>query len=86
MAVFVVHAGVRPMLPGPWRWAVTIPVLALLIYAGSIALRVREMAVHGRAARRRGQCAACGYPIADLEPEEDACRVCPECGGAWKLG
>ncbi len=32
-----------------------------------------------------GLCPACGYSIAEIEPEEDGCRVCPECGSAWRL-
>jgi len=33
-----------------------------------------------------GQCASCRYDIASVEPAQDACVVCPECGAAWKLG
>ncbi|MFI4915374.1 MAG: hypothetical protein ACIAS6_02565 [Phycisphaerales bacterium JB060] len=33
----------------------------------------------------QGRCPACGTVIADVEPEEDNCRVCPECGSAWKM-
>jgi hypothetical protein len=33
-----------------------------------------------------GMCLACGYGIADLAPEFDGCRVCPECGAAWDTG
>ncbi|MEQ8843626.1 MAG: hypothetical protein RIB58_02135 [Phycisphaerales bacterium] len=33
----------------------------------------------------RGRCPACGAVIAELEPQEDNCRVCPECGSAWKM-
>ncbi len=32
-----------------------------------------------------GFCGSCGFTIRDLQPEEDACRVCPECGSAWRL-
>jgi predicted RNA-binding Zn-ribbon protein involved in translation (DUF1610 family) len=32
-----------------------------------------------------GQCASCRYDIAEIEPEVDACVVCPECGAAWKI-
>lgn len=38
-----------------------------------------------RAALRRGKCASCSYPLADLQPATDGCTVCPECGAAWKL-
>ncbi len=31
-----------------------------------------------------GRCGACGYSLAEFAPEEDSCRVCPECGAAWK--
>ncbi len=33
-----------------------------------------------------GRCPTCQYSIASLEPESDGCTVCPECGGAWRLG
>ena len=32
-----------------------------------------------------GQCASCKYDITSVEPEQDGCVVCPECGAAWKL-
>lgn len=38
-----------------------------------------------RAKLRRGKCASCSYPVADLQPATDGCTVCPECGAAWKL-
>lgn len=31
-----------------------------------------------------GICASCGYGLRDIPPEPDGCRVCPECGGAWR--
>jgi len=30
------------------------------------------------------RCASCAYTIADVTPEQDGCRVCRECGAAWK--
>lgn len=39
-----------------------------------------------RSLTRAGLCAGCGYPIVDLDPEPDGCQVCPECGGAWRVG
>ncbi len=32
-----------------------------------------------------GFCGSCGFTIRGLEPEADGCRVCPECGCAWRL-
>ncbi len=29
-------------------------------------------------------CAVCGYDMKGIPLTEDGCRVCPECGGAWK--
>ncbi len=29
-------------------------------------------------------CAVCGYDMAGLHVEDDHCRICPECGAAWK--
>jgi hypothetical protein len=37
-------------------------------------------------ARRRGECASCGYDLAGIRAELDGCTVCPECGAAWSLG
>ncbi len=33
---------------------------------------------------RQMLCPACGYSLRLVPVEPDACRVCPECGGAWK--
>lgn len=30
-------------------------------------------------------CGSCGYDLAAVEPEADGCRVCPECGAAWRI-
>ncbi|MFI4898504.1 MAG: hypothetical protein ACIARR_11840 [Phycisphaerales bacterium JB059] len=37
-----------------------------------------------RAYVAEGFCGSCGFTIRGLEPEEDGCRVCPECGCAWR--
>jgi hypothetical protein len=34
---------------------------------------------------KNGICSACGYNIKGLEPQDDGCTVCPECGAAWRL-
>lgn len=33
---------------------------------------------------RAGLCPSCGYRLPDVPPDPDGCRVCPECGGAWR--
>lgn len=75
----------RPSLPTAWGWAPGSVLLGLLIYAGALATRVREIAMQERMAKRRGVCAACGYSLREIKVKEDDCRVCPECGSAWKL-
>lgn len=53
-----------------------------------------EMARHGwrspqyaiDAMKRVGRCPSCAYRIDGVTPEGDGCTVCPECGGAWRLG
>jgi hypothetical protein len=57
-----------------------VPIGATLLLSHPITARVQR-----RAGRALGLCPACGYSIAEIERQEDACRVCPECGGAWKL-
>lgn len=75
----------RPTWPAAWSWLPGVVLLGLLIYAGSLAMRVREIAMQERIATRRGVCAACGYSLREIDAEEDGCRVCPECGGCWRL-
>lgn len=31
-------------------------------------------------------CPSCGYSLRDLAVESDGGRVCPECGGVWRVG
>jgi hypothetical protein len=32
----------------------------------------------------RGRCGGCGYDLAEVAAEADGCRVCAECGTAWR--
>jgi len=34
---------------------------------------------------RAGLCPSCAYQIDEIEPDDDDCTVCPECGGAWRI-
>ena len=38
-----------------------------------------------RAMLRSGLCPACAYKLDGVEPDADACTVCPECGAAWRV-
>lgn len=31
------------------------------------------------------RCGGCGYALNGRPKEADGCRVCPECGGAWRI-
>lgn len=33
----------------------------------------------------RGYCPSCGYALVNLPEQADGCRVCAECGGAWRV-
>ncbi len=51
---------------------------------------VRHMKVQGIRWESRGLiaigcCPSCGYDLLKLPVEDDGCRVCPECGAAWRL-
>lgn len=45
----------------------------------------RDASAAVQAMSRAGLCASCGYRIDEIEPEDDGCTVCPECGAAWRL-
>jgi len=62
--------GVLPSLPLP-----------LLIYFMIRAGRHRI----ARIIIKHGFCAACGYALTGLDPADDRCTICPECGSAWRL-
>ena len=41
--------------------------------------------VWGSDRRQRECCRACGHSLSGLVVEADGCRVCPECGAAWRV-
>ncbi|HLP83448.1 MAG TPA: hypothetical protein VK157_03795 [Phycisphaerales bacterium] len=78
---------------GPAVIAVTLfsPVSSSLIFV-SIALLLwmnRAMARHVKKTREAWKgakrCPACRYDMRGLEPDEDDCTPCPECGAAWDM-
>jgi len=60
--------------------------IAPFFYVIAVWLQKKNIRDSDRLGRSRGQCLACGYSIAGLEPQDDGCRVCPECGAAWRFG
>jgi hypothetical protein len=58
--------------------------LILLLYYAVIHRRAPAIAI-GRCVAW-GICPACGYPLTGAAIEDDGCRVCPECGAAWRSG
>lgn len=78
----------------PWvHWPVTIAcafamIVSLhLIYSNLPRVR-RVMCIRFTHAARvvvaEGVCARCQYPLSECPVEADGCRVCPECGCAWR--
>lgn len=31
------------------------------------------------------RCPSCDFSLMEITPEADGCKVCPECGGAWRI-
>lgn len=82
LAVFIALDGRVPQL---LRYALALAATGPFFYASGLWMRRKDIRDSTRLGRARGQCLACGYDIADIEPQEDNRRVCPECGSAWKL-
>lgn len=72
-------------LISPWTLVPVMLVLGL-IEGGIFVLLLRRM--HARRAARlivgSGRCGSCNYTLQGLVAESDGCRVCPECGAAWR--
>lgn len=87
---FVLVLGVVPAIVSgsswPW-WAralVMVPGALLPVVFGAVLARRISTERIAEAYLRAGLCASCGYELGTVEPEEDGCRVCPECGAAWR--
>lgn len=65
-------------------WVLVILVLTSNSLYG-IARELRENPVLVEFNLERGCCPACTYPLRTVPAAPDGCRVCPECGGAWRL-
>ena len=64
---------------------VLLMLLSLLVVFGSARAARRLWGHFSRDCGAAGLCAACGYGIEQAPvDDEDGCRICPECGGAWR--
>lgn len=71
----------------PWWGKILVPIPASVVATLLMIALVRRVAPR-RIARdmvRAGYCASCGQDLTGLEPHEDGCTVCPECGAAWRV-
>lgn len=86
MGLFVVlQLAIGDLEPLALRVGLTVLFVALYTILSRAMMAARVHAAVRAAGMNLGLCPACGYPIAEIEPQEDMCRVCPECGGAWRM-
>jgi hypothetical protein len=66
--------------------ALTLPLLSggLLTCIALLILRHRSARAMTGFVLAEGCCPGCGYRISSTPEELDGCRVCPECGAAWR--
>lgn len=67
-------------------------IMACLLFVASVLWTLRACRGLGNDPRRiidsllwRTRCGSCGNDLRALEPADDGCTLCPECGAAWKL-
>ncbi|MEQ8843628.1 MAG: hypothetical protein RIB58_02145 [Phycisphaerales bacterium] len=82
---FSVLIGLHGRVPHWLRYTLVLAAMGPWFYLSAAWTKHKAIRESDRLARARGLCPACGYSIAELEPEADECRVCPECGSAWRL-
>ena len=72
--------------PSAWTWVFAViglgllPALVTLFLARKLGGR-RIMRVYIKA----GYCPSCGFDLEGTGDDESGLRVCPECGGAWRM-
>ncbi|MEO1278047.1 MAG: hypothetical protein AAFV77_03730 [Planctomycetota bacterium] len=76
----------KGVMPDIHRWVLGGGAMMAALALGMGVLHARALRYQRAASFALGLCPGCGYSIAELQPEADGCRVCPECGAAWRLG
>lgn len=72
-------------VPKALAYAVGLLAYILVFVASAKAIEGPARRIYRRGWLGMGLCACCAYRITELRAEADGCRVCPECGSAWKL-
>ncbi len=63
----------------------------LIVLMGLLCVGLKWLVFRARAelvrrdALRDAICPSCGYSLEESPREADGCRLCPECGGAWRV-
>jgi hypothetical protein len=82
----IVSGGGKPIPPPVnigWPYLPSL-VMFLPVVAAGLAIYFQTPRRVSQERRKRGQCGHCGYDLGRTEPGEDGCRVCSECGAAWR--
>ncbi|MEX2219226.1 MAG: hypothetical protein WD749_10765 [Phycisphaerales bacterium] len=82
LAVLVFSGASRGLLV---TGSVVFAAAAPLLIARKIAFRRGRLRAVLRRCLSEGLCPACGYSLRGVPDQPDGCRVCPECGAAWRL-
>jgi len=70
----------------PW-WATLVACIPMVACPALVTIFVVRRVTPQRLAQhqvRAGYCGSCGHDLTGLAPEADGCRVCSECGAAWR--
>jgi hypothetical protein len=67
-----------------WLAPITLLTIVILCLVGFAAELPRARRKRGEEMAAQGRCGACGYGLGSVPPGEDGCRLCPECGSAWR--
>jgi hypothetical protein len=85
--------GLFPQWLRAWKgdWEVTFVFFAAAISAGfaerwfgQYFYTRKTLAKHAAHVVATNRCPVCWYDLTAAKPEADGCRVCPECGAAWR--
>jgi hypothetical protein len=96
VAWFTYRLGITGGEPGPGpfglfdlggSWVVALFIAAFLLWVPLLLSILRSSFLDELSAGKLliQQCGACGYELGGTATERDGCRVCPECGAAWRL-